>query len=84
MSEEETQPRRYTRSRTNRVFAGVCGGLGEYLDLDPTLVRVAWVIVTIMSVGLGLAAYVLLWLLAPEEGEVRPEASSESPVEPRG
>ncbi len=73
MSEDEAPPRRYTRSRSNRVFAGVCGGLGEYLDVDPTLVRVAWVLVTIMSVGIGFVAYLLLWLLAPEEGDLAPE-----------
>lgn len=57
---------KYHRSTSDRVFAGVCGGLAEYLDLDPTLVRVLWVVVTLISVGIGLLAYVLLWLLAPE------------------
>lgn len=57
---------KYYRSTGDRVLAGVCGGLAEYLDLDPTLVRVLWVVVTLFSVGIGLLAYVLLWLLAPE------------------
>jgi phage shock protein PspC (stress-responsive transcriptional regulator) len=74
MPEEPGEPApptrdRYTRSRTDRVAVGVCGGLAEYLDVDPTLVRVAWAVVTVFSVGLGVLAYLLLWLLAPEEGE---------------
>lgn len=70
MPEEPSGGReRYVRSRTDRVLAGVCGGLAAYFDVDPTLVRVAWVVVTLFSVGLGVLAYVLLWLLAPEEGD---------------
>lgn len=62
-------PERYVRARDDRVLAGVCGGLGAYLDVDPALVRVAWVVVTLFSAGIGIVAYLLLWLLAPEEGE---------------
>lgn len=62
-------PERYVRSREDRVLAGVCGGLGAYLDVDPALVRVAWVVVILFSAGIGIVAYLLLWLLAPEEGD---------------
>ena len=48
------------------MLAGVCGGFADYLGLDPLLVRVLWVVIT-LSFGLGLLAYILLWLLAPEE-----------------
>ncbi len=57
---------KYYRSKSDRVLAGVCGGLAEYLDLDPTLIRVLWVVVTLVSAGVGLLAYLLLWLFAPE------------------
>lgn len=66
---ESSRPDRYIRSRTDRVLAGVCGGLGDYLGVDATLIRVAWVVVTLFSGGIGLLAYLLLWLLAPEEGD---------------
>lgn len=67
---EESRPERYVRSDTDRIFAGVCGGLGAYLGVDPTLVRVLWVIVTLFSAGIGFFAYLLLWLLAPTESEI--------------
>ncbi len=57
---------KYYRSTDDRVLAGVCGGLAEYLDLDPTLVRVLAVVIVLLTGGVGLLAYVLLWLLAPE------------------
>ena len=55
------------RSRTNRVFAGVMGGLAEYLGVDPTLLRVIYVAGSIVSAAFpGLLVYLLLWLLMPE------------------
>jgi len=57
------------RSRTNRMVAGVIGGLAEYWSIDPTLARVGFVIVSIISVAFpGLLVYALLWLIIPEEG----------------
>lgn len=71
MPEQPSDDReRYVRSRDDRILAGVCGGLAAYLDVDPTLVRVAWAVVTVFSVGIGVLAYVLLWLLAPEEADL--------------
>jgi len=55
------------RSRRNRMIAGVCGGLAEWLGWDPTLVRVLYVVISILSAAFpGLLVYVLLWLLMPE------------------
>ena len=59
--------RKLMRSRTERMIAGVCGGLAEWLGWDPTLVRVAYVVVSILSVGFpGTLAYIALWVLMPE------------------
>jgi phage shock protein C len=58
--------KKYFRSRTERMIAGVCGGMAEYLKIDPIVVRVIWVIFA-LTAGAGLLAYVLFWLLAPEE-----------------
>lgn len=55
------------RSRTSRMVAGVCGGIGEYLEIDPNVIRLVWVVVTVLSVGAGLLAYLLAWLIVPEE-----------------
>ena len=54
------------RSRRYRVFGGVAGGLATYFSIDPILVRVIFVLVTLMH-GLGLLAYVILWIVIPEE-----------------
>jgi phage shock protein C len=55
------------RSRKNRMIAGVCGGLADWLGWDPTLVRILYVIVSILSVAFpGILAYIILWILMPE------------------
>ena len=55
------------RSRRHRMIAGVCGGLAEWLGWDPTLVRVLYVVGSILSVAFpGLLVYVVLWLVMPE------------------
>ncbi len=57
------------RSRKNRVIAGVCGGLAEFLQWDPTAVRVLYVVVSILSVAFpGILVYIALWLVMPEDG----------------
>lgn len=63
-------PKKLLRSRTNRILLGVCGGLAEYLDLDPTVVRVLYVIISIVSVAFpGILAYVILALIMPNAPE---------------
>jgi phage shock protein C len=55
------------RSRRNKVIAGVCGGLAEWLGWDPTLTRVLYVIVSLLSAAFpGLLAYVILWIVMPQ------------------
>ena len=53
------------RSRTNRTIAGVCAGLAEYLNIDPTIVRVIWALVGLS--GAGLLAYLVCALIIPEK-----------------
>jgi phage shock protein PspC (stress-responsive transcriptional regulator) len=58
------------RSRTNRLIAGVVGGLAEYFHMDPTLLRVIYVVGSIVSAAFpGVLVYGLLWLLIPESEE---------------
>jgi phage shock protein PspC (stress-responsive transcriptional regulator) len=54
------------RSRKNRIVAGVCGGIGEYLKVDPTLIRLLWLLISIMG-GSGVVAYIIAWIIIPEE-----------------
>ena len=62
--------KRLYRSQTDRKLAGICGGLGEYLNCDPTLIRVAWVVATFLSGGLALIAYIVLIFIIPNESDV--------------
>jgi phage shock protein C len=56
------------RSRTDRIIAGVCGGLAKRFSMDPTLVRVLYVLASILSAAFpGILVYVVLWLVIPEE-----------------
>ena len=55
------------RSRKHKIIAGVCGGLADWLGWSPTLVRVLFVLVSILSVGFpGIIVYVALWVLMPK------------------
>ena len=68
-----TARQRLVRPRTNRKIAGVCAGLAEYFDLDVTLVRVLWLLVTVFSaVVFGVLAYIVAWIVMPEEPEYLP------------
>jgi phage shock protein PspC (stress-responsive transcriptional regulator) len=56
------------RSRRHRILGGVCGGLADWLGWSPTVVRVAYVILSIASVGFpGTIAYIILWIVMPKE-----------------
>lgn len=65
-------PTRLERSATNRVIGGVCGGLAEYLQVDPTLVRIVFVIAAAFTAGLFFIAYVALLVLMPLPGQAAP------------
>ena len=61
--------KRLYRSKTDRQIAGVCGGLGKYFDIDPTIIRLAWVIALFFAGG-GLFAYLLAMIVVPTEPEL--------------
>lgn len=61
------------RSKKNRIISGFCGGLGEFFNIDPTLIRLGWAVATIFA-GLNLLVYVIGWIIVPEEeSENKPE-----------
>jgi phage shock protein C len=71
-------PQRLVRSRSERVIAGVCGGIGRYLGVDPVLLRIAFIVLALAN-GLGVIAYVVAWVAIPEEGPDQPSATVAEP-----
>ena len=55
------------RSRNNKMLCGVCAGIGEYLNIDPTVVRILWAILSLSSVGIGVLIYFLAAVIVPDE-----------------
>lgn len=60
------EPKRLYKSRNNRVLCGVCGGLGEYFNIDPTIIRLILVLL-ICGAGTGIIAYIIAAIIMPEE-----------------
>jgi phage shock protein C len=75
------EEKKLMRSTTDRMVAGVCGGLAEYFDIDATLVRVLFVIVTLFG-GSGILIYLVLWIVMPEQPAtgVPPTSADEPPA----
>lgn len=64
------------RSQRHRMIAGVCGGIADSLGWDPTLVRILYVLVSIISAAFpGILVYIILWIVMPDESEWRPVKS---------
>ena len=59
--------KRLYRSKNDRMMGGVCAGLGEHLDVDPTVIRLIWAGVTLLSLGTGIIIYILAWIIIPED-----------------
>ena len=65
--------KKLTRSTSDRWVAGICGGIGEYFEIDPNVIRVLWVIITVLTGFVaGIIIYILLWIILPEQGQARP------------
>ena len=71
-----TETQKLYRSRDDRMIGGVCGGLGEFFDIDPTLIRLLFVLLTIFG-GSGVLVYLVMLFIVPEEPL---ERTSSSPV----
>lgn len=68
MGKEITPKKKLTRSGDDRMIAGVCGGLAEYFEVDPTLVRIIYVVGSLLSVAFpGTLAYIILWIVMPDD-----------------
>ena len=68
------------RSKKNCVIGGVCGGIGEYFDIDPIIIRLLVVLIFFMG-GAGLIAYIIAWIIIPQKPNDNIESQSKSEVE---
>lgn len=62
------QPKKLERSRSDKWIAGVCGGLARYFSIDPTIIRIAFII-AVFGFGIGLLPYIVLWIVMPVSAE---------------
>lgn len=62
--------KRLYRSERDRKLYGVCGGIADYLDLDPAVIRLLWVVLSVFSAGAGLIIYIAACFLLPSESEL--------------
>jgi phage shock protein PspC (stress-responsive transcriptional regulator) len=68
---EILEPKRLTRSRKDRMIAGVCGGLANYMAVDPTIVRLVFALATFFTVVFpGILIYLVMWIIIPKEPEL--------------
>ena len=64
--EMDNGPKKLTKSATNRMICGVCAGIGDYINVDATVVRILWVIFSLAG-GAGLLAYIIAAIIMPEQ-----------------
>lgn len=62
------ETRKLQRSTSNKMIAGVCAGIGKYFNLDPTIIRVLYVLMVFFA-GFGILLYLILWLVIPNESQ---------------
>ena len=78
------RPKRLMRSGRERLWAGVAGGMAEYFDVDPSVMRIIWVAATVLTQGLAVPAYIVLWLVMPRDdlAAAAPAAPAQPPPPP--
>jgi len=61
--------KRLYRSGKETVLGGVCGGIAEYFEVDPVIIRIIWIFGTLLSLGAGIIVYLLAWIIIPMNPE---------------
>ena len=61
----DNEPKRLVKSHSNRTICGVCAGIGEYINVDPTVIRILWVVFSLAG-GAGILAYIIAAIIMPE------------------
>ncbi|MDO8538357.1 MAG: PspC domain-containing protein [archaeon] len=59
--------KRLYRSRKDKILGGVCGGIANYFSIDPVIVRLIWILLSIGSFGAGIIIYLIAWVIIPQE-----------------
>lgn len=75
--QQHASPHRLTRSREDKKIAGVCSGLARYFDVDPSLVRIIWLVLTFCPPFPGIVAYIVCWVVLPLEPWQTPWAAQQ-------
>lgn len=65
--------RLYRTENEAKKLCGVCGGVAEYFEIDPTLVRLGWALLSLFSLGLGFWGYIICAIIVPKKSELPPE-----------
>lgn len=73
---------RLYRSRSDRMIAGVAGGLAELWDADPSLIRIVWALLVVLTGGLALLVYIIMAIVVPDEDDVWPATAPTAPASP--
>ncbi len=60
------ETKKICRSEKNKIIGGVCGGIAEYLNTDPTIIRLAWILFTLISTGIGIILYGIALIIMPQ------------------
>lgn len=68
MIHTSNMPKRLYRSNSNRILGGVCGGIAEYFNVDPVIIRLIWIVFTVIY-GFGILLYLIAWVIIPESPE---------------
>jgi phage shock protein C len=69
--------KRLSRSRDEKVIAGICGGLGKYFSVDPVIMRIIWLVLVFGGFGSGILIYIICWLVIPFEPELNEWSDSD-------
>lgn len=64
---KEKMRRLYRASKRESIIGGVCAGIANYFEIDPTIVRLLWILLTLVSFGVGIIAYILFWIIMPRK-----------------
>ena len=77
-----SESKKLYRSRANRLLGGICGGLGEFFGVDPTVVRVVFVLGALLGFGSFILLYIIMLFIVPEETSGSPSSLPVTPPEP--
>ena len=75
-AKKQVEVKRLYRSDKDKWLGGGCGGIGEYFEVDSTLVRLLWIALTLVSFGFGIIAYIIAWIIIPKNPHMRRNPAS--------